>query len=174
MDGSGKVDGSIVVALPIDRWPAPESVNSFVGHGGVSSVVPKALATCSIPTEWSCQPSQLTNYAMYIYLKPPQGLTFWDGRNQETGKPHEIHYETRSGDLAFIDRYVDFRVRSSICYKNKEKDSTSLVSAAFLPIVLSGIKQILLPKAPDGHSLSFTECIKIVLSRQDSGVKCPY
>jgi hypothetical protein len=37
VDGSGKVDGSVVVALPIDRWSAPESVNSFVGHGGVSS-----------------------------------------------------------------------------------------------------------------------------------------
>lgn len=26
----------MVVALPIDRWSAPESVNSFIGHGGVS------------------------------------------------------------------------------------------------------------------------------------------
>ncbi|CAB9502341.1 expressed unknown protein [Seminavis robusta] len=68
VDGSGKVDGSVVVALPIDRWSAPESENSFVGHGG--------------------------------------GLTFWDGRNRETGKPNEIHYETRSGDIAFIDRAV--------------------------------------------------------------------
>ena len=66
MDGSGKVDGSVVVALPIDRWSAPESENSFVGHGG--------------------------------------GLTFWDRKNRETRGPQEIHYETRSGDLAFIDR----------------------------------------------------------------------
>jgi len=61
------VDGSVVVALPIDRWSAPEEENSFVGHGG--------------------------------------GLTFWDGKNPDKkGHPREIHYETRSGDLAFIDR----------------------------------------------------------------------
>lgn len=36
-----------------------------------------------------------------------QGLTFWDGRNQETNAAKEIHYETRSGDLAFIDRCVE-------------------------------------------------------------------
>lgn len=34
------------------------------------------------------------------------GLTVWDGKNTETKRPNEIHYETRSGDLAFIDRYV--------------------------------------------------------------------
>ena len=34
VDGAGKVDGSVVVALPIDRWSAPEEVNSFEGHGG--------------------------------------------------------------------------------------------------------------------------------------------
>ena len=56
----------MVVALPIDRWSAPEEVNSFVGHGG--------------------------------------GLTFWDGK--ERGRPRELHYETRSGDIAFIDRAV--------------------------------------------------------------------
>jgi len=59
VDGAGKVDGSVVVALPIDRWSAPESENAFEGGG----------------------------------------LTFWDGGN-------EIHYDTRSGDLALIDRYV--------------------------------------------------------------------
>lgn len=68
MDGAGKVDGSCVVALPIDRWSAPEEENSFVGHGG--------------------------------------GLTVWDGKDPETKRPREIHYETRSGDLTFIDRYV--------------------------------------------------------------------
>lgn len=66
MDGAGKVDGSVVLALPIDRWSAPEHVNAFEGGG----------------------------------------LTFWDGRNAETGQPKEIHYDTRSGDVAFIDRYV--------------------------------------------------------------------
>jgi len=66
VDGAGKVDGSIVVALPVDRWSAPEEVNSFEGHGG--------------------------------------GLTFWDGKKD--GFPVETHYDTRSGDLAFIDRAV--------------------------------------------------------------------
>ena len=65
MDGAGKVDGSVVVALPVDRWSAPEEENSFYGHGG--------------------------------------GITFWDGKD-ENRNPKEIHYETRSGDLAFIDR----------------------------------------------------------------------
>jgi hypothetical protein len=69
VDGAGKVDGSIVVALPIDRWSAPFEVNQFEGGG----------------------------------------LTFWDGkvRDEATRKfmPEEIHYDTRSGDIAFIDRY---------------------------------------------------------------------
>uniref|UniRef100_A0A7S2VDP8 Fe2OG dioxygenase domain-containing protein n=1 Tax=Entomoneis paludosa TaxID=265537 RepID=A0A7S2VDP8_9STRA len=61
VDGAGKVDGSIVVALPVDRWSAPEEENAFEGGG----------------------------------------LTFWDGPRQE-----EIRYDTRSGDLALIDRAV--------------------------------------------------------------------
>ena len=65
VDGAGKVDGSIVVALPIDRWSNPELDNSFEGGG----------------------------------------LTFWDGRDANK-KPLETHYDTRSGDLAFIDRAV--------------------------------------------------------------------
>eukprot|EP00558_Chaetoceros_sp_UNC1202_P004166 CAMPEP_0197245296 /NCGR_PEP_ID=MMETSP1429-20130617/10125_1 /TAXON_ID=49237 /ORGANISM="Chaetoceros sp., Strain UNC1202" /LENGTH=111 /DNA_ID=CAMNT_0042705763 /DNA_START=146 /DNA_END=481 /DNA_ORIENTATION=+ len=67
VDGAGKVDGSVVVALPIDRWSGPEETNSFEGHGG--------------------------------------GLTFWDGKDSD-GRPLEIDYDTRSGDLAFIDRAV--------------------------------------------------------------------
>jgi len=73
VDGAGKVDGSVVLALPVDRWTASAEENSFEGHGG--------------------------------------GLTFWDGRmqrNAESGKREveEIKYDTRSGDLAFIDRAV--------------------------------------------------------------------
>lgn len=42
------------------------------------------------------------------------GLTFWDGReryvdektNKPKSRPREIHYQTRSGDIAFIDRAV--------------------------------------------------------------------
>lgn len=67
VDGAGKVDGSVVVALPVDRWSGLEEDNSFIGHGG--------------------------------------GLTFWDGKD-ERGKPIEITYDTRSGDIAFIDRAV--------------------------------------------------------------------
>jgi len=33
VDGAGKVDGSVVVALPIDRWTASHETNSFEGHG---------------------------------------------------------------------------------------------------------------------------------------------
>ncbi|KAL7531409.1 hypothetical protein ACHAXR_004021 [Thalassiosira sp. AJA248-18] len=74
VDGAGKVDGSVVLALPIDRWTASHEENSFEGHGG--------------------------------------GLTFWDGRMQKIKscgnkrEPEEIVYDTRSGDLAFIDRAV--------------------------------------------------------------------
>ena len=64
VDGAGKVDGSVVVALPMDE--------SSPFEGG--------------------------------------GLTVWDGvkRNGITGKctKDEIHYDTRCGDLALIDRYV--------------------------------------------------------------------
>jgi len=71
VDGAGKVDGSLVLALPIDRWTATEEENSFEGHGG--------------------------------------GLTFWDGvKRSVNGKKEleEIVYDTRSGDVAFIDRAV--------------------------------------------------------------------
>eukprot|EP00934_Nitzschia_sp_Nitz4_P001432 Nitzschia sp. Nitz4//scaffold225_size51843//30328//31383//NITZ4_006898-RA/size51843-snap-gene-0.3-mRNA-1//1//CDS//3329542684//1432//frame0 len=68
VDGAGKVDGSLVVALPMDRWSGPEEENSFEGHGG--------------------------------------GLTVWDGKDYSTKRPVELHYETRSGDLAFMDRAV--------------------------------------------------------------------
>lgn len=67
VDGAGKVDGSVVVALPIDRWSGPEEENSFEGHGG--------------------------------------GLTIWDGKN-ENGRSKKIDYDTRSGDVTFLDRAV--------------------------------------------------------------------
>lgn len=34
VDGAGKVDGSAVIALPVDRWTGPEEIMSFEGHGG--------------------------------------------------------------------------------------------------------------------------------------------
>jgi len=68
VDGAGKVDGSVVVGLPIDRWSGQtEEEHSFEGHGG--------------------------------------GLTFWDGKDSNK-RPLEIDYDTRSGDVAFIDRAV--------------------------------------------------------------------
>eukprot|EP00557_Chaetoceros_sp_GSL56_P007281 CAMPEP_0176489728 /NCGR_PEP_ID=MMETSP0200_2-20121128/7461_1 /TAXON_ID=947934 /ORGANISM="Chaetoceros sp., Strain GSL56" /LENGTH=238 /DNA_ID=CAMNT_0017886925 /DNA_START=52 /DNA_END=768 /DNA_ORIENTATION=+ len=67
IDGAGKVDGSVVVALPVDRWSNSEEENSFIGYGG--------------------------------------GLTFWDGKGED-GKSLEVKYDTRSGDIAFIDRAV--------------------------------------------------------------------
>lgn len=65
VDGAGKVDGSIVVALPMDSWSVPLEINAFEGGG----------------------------------------VTFWDGRGSHA-MPQEIHYDTRSGDVAFIDRAV--------------------------------------------------------------------
>lgn len=67
VDGAGKVDGSVIVPLPIDRWSGPEEDNSFEGYGG--------------------------------------GLTVWDGKD-ENGRPQEINYDIRSGDIVFIDRAV--------------------------------------------------------------------
>jgi hypothetical protein len=67
VDGAGKVDGSAVIALPVDRWTGPEDVMSFEGHGG--------------------------------------GLTFWDG-HPNPAKQQEIDYDTRSGDIGFIDKAV--------------------------------------------------------------------
>ena len=72
VDGAGKVDGSCVVALPMEKG------KEFAGGG----------------------------------------LTFWDGKTTRRdhdssnngqvtrNQPDEIHYDTRAGDLAFIDRYV--------------------------------------------------------------------
>ena len=78
VDGAGKVDGSVVVALPIDRWSASMDINQFEGGG----------------------------------------LTFWDGKTTTAAgkiQPDEIHYDTRSGDVAFIDRYV-CAASSSVAY----------------------------------------------------------
>jgi len=67
IDGAGKVDGSVVLALPVDRWSKSFEENDFDGHGG--------------------------------------GLTFWDG-SPIPSKQQELHYETRSGDIGFIDKAV--------------------------------------------------------------------
>jgi hypothetical protein len=67
----------MVVALPIDRWSAPESINMFDGGG----------------------------------------LTFWDGPRNASSvhNDNEIHYAIRSGDVAFIDRYIVLFVFALFC-----------------------------------------------------------
>jgi len=96
VDGAGKVDGSVVVALPVDRWSAPYQVNSFEGHGGGI-------------TFWDGRESS---------QEPNQPLHTDNNRNHQNNnnckisapnrrfRPREIHYETRSGDIAFIDKAV--------------------------------------------------------------------
>jgi hypothetical protein len=112
VDGAGKVDGSVVVALPIDRWSAPYEVNSFEGHGGgltfwdgrervdVSveekedeeeknvDIPPSKVAAATTTTTMTNPPRQKRTTTHTVF------------------RPREIHYETRSGDIAFIDRAV--------------------------------------------------------------------
>ena len=88
MDGAGKVDGSIVVALPVDRWSAPST----------------AVAT-SAAADGSGD-GDTENVHEFV----GGGLTVWDGQTRDAVsqklRPEEIHYDTRSGDVAFLDRYV--------------------------------------------------------------------
>lgn len=89
VDGAGKVDGSIVVALPIDKWSTSRKTVE-VGRQGHDNNTNEEVVV--VDNEFV-----------------GGGLTFWDGIDQRTGKrPAEIHYDTRSGDVAFIDRYVCF------------------------------------------------------------------
>jgi hypothetical protein len=84
----------VVVALPIDEWSAPYEVNEFMGGGLTFWDGPKNAATISCSSHsndsdiLTSATSQMTN---------------------------EIHYDTRSGDIAFIDRYVLSR-SSSLCF----------------------------------------------------------
>eukprot|EP00543_Licmophora_paradoxa_P013205 CAMPEP_0202475886 /NCGR_PEP_ID=MMETSP1360-20130828/93136_1 /ASSEMBLY_ACC=CAM_ASM_000848 /TAXON_ID=515479 /ORGANISM="Licmophora paradoxa, Strain CCMP2313" /LENGTH=134 /DNA_ID=CAMNT_0049103067 /DNA_START=538 /DNA_END=942 /DNA_ORIENTATION=- len=87
VDGAGKVDGSIVVALPMDRW----SQNNENSSKMMMRTTPSS----------SDNSNNNNNHAF-----EGGGLTFWDGRDPTTKRPNEIHYDTRSGDLAFIDRAV--------------------------------------------------------------------
>lgn len=127
MDGAGKVDGSVVVALPM------EAEHPFQGGG----------------------------------------LTFWDGKtvDPDTGKskPLETHYDSRSGDVAFIDRYVccyfmKYNLHSSVVFCvcvcvlcTSCVGEYGILKISFLFIaVLYGTKQIRLRKEPVGLLLSFT------------------
>ena len=91
IDGAGKVDGSIVVALPIDEWTAPYEVNEFHGGGLTFWDGPKTIPKSTTTTTSSSSARDDS------------------GENTSAAVPtmtNEIHYDTRSGDIAFIDRYV--------------------------------------------------------------------
>lgn len=96
IDGAGKVDGSVVVALPIDEWTAPYEVNDFNGGGLTFWDGPKTTPIIS------CSSSA-------------------DGSGEHTSAvpamTNEIHYDTRSGDIAFIDRYVIFGTAIAVLSK---------------------------------------------------------
>jgi hypothetical protein len=113
VDGAGKVDGSVVVALPIDRWSAPHEVNSFEGHGGGLTFWDGRERVDLVddgekdrqeppPTSDDGTPcAQPPPTATMMAPPPKKGTT-----TRSVVRPREIHYETRSGDLAFIDRAV--------------------------------------------------------------------
>jgi hypothetical protein len=87
VDGAGKVDGSIVVALPVDRWSAPEPINTFEG-GGLTFWDGRRRVSSGIPASTIAGSSTSSKSNM----------------TTTTTAPCEIHYDTRSGDVAFIDR----------------------------------------------------------------------
>jgi hypothetical protein len=86
VDGAGKVDGSIVVALPMDY--------------GVSST------TTDTATFTPNTSSSLSEASPWLGGFEGGGLTVWDGRDSKSRQPLELHYDTRSGDVAFLDRAI--------------------------------------------------------------------
>jgi len=152
IDGAGKVDGSCVIALPIDKWSAPYDVNSFEGHGGgltfwdgkepVPVPVPvthndknsnknnddnddnekegkEAIkdtnTTKTTMTSISSKNNNQNNDNIAVEVeeaktnKTTTTTTTTAKKNNKAPqkfRPREIHYETRSGDIAFIDRAV--------------------------------------------------------------------
>ena len=110
VDGAGKVDGSVVVALPVDRWSAPYDVNSFEGHGGgltfwdgKESIPPTTAAT----TETVSDPlSDDGNGQRSTVATAMASTTSTAPATTTSTRPREIHYDTRSGDIAFIDKAV--------------------------------------------------------------------
>jgi hypothetical protein len=154
IDGAGKVDGSCVIALPIDKWSAPYDVNSFEGHGGgltfwdgkepvpvpVPVPVPnndkdndndnddyekeKKEAIKDVKTtkttmiSISSKNKNQNNDSNAVEVEETKNSKTTTATTTTTAKknnnmaqqqkfrPREIHYETRSGDIAFIDRAV--------------------------------------------------------------------
>ena len=142
IDGAGKVDGSCVVALPIDRWSAPYEVNSFEGHGGGLTFWDGREAVPTVPQEEEAKETTTpqvvktdatttssdidTNPSVNKKNNKNNDNDAMETKNASTTttsssssrqlssisrrrprfRPREIHYETRSGDIAFIDRAV--------------------------------------------------------------------
>ena len=90
IDGAGKVDGSVVVALPTDRW----SQHFEAGDARVVQLKPEER-----------NESEAAGGNPYSFEGCGGGLTFWDG-SAVPSKQTEIDYHTRSGDIAFIDKAV--------------------------------------------------------------------
>jgi hypothetical protein len=99
IDGAGKVDGSCVVALPFDKWSTPdaEAINSWYGHGGGLTFWDGREPVPEEENEKTENDSGKDNDALQ-QLHPT--------RRKQKFRPKKIHYETRPGDVAFIDRAV--------------------------------------------------------------------
>jgi hypothetical protein len=93
VDGAGKVDGSIVVALPMD-------------YGGSTSLSLASTNTTNIPNVSNPSTETTTTTKTWLGGFEGGGLTVWDGRDSQSRQPLELHYDTRSGDVAFLDRAV--------------------------------------------------------------------
>mmetsp|Transcript_28194 Transcript_28194/g.76424 ORF Transcript_28194/g.76424 Transcript_28194/m.76424 type:complete len:386 (-) Transcript_28194:205-1362(-) len=99
IDGAGKVDGSCVVALPVDRWSAAEEINSFYGHGGGLTFWDGREP---VPEEEETPQETSTAHGSDTVNDKQQPQV----RRRPRFRPREIHYDTRQGDIAFIDRAV--------------------------------------------------------------------
>ena len=98
VDGAGKVDGSAVVALPIDRWTGA-CLHFFITKQHSLFIKQLLTLTHSIRSMHK-GPEEIMSFEGH-----GGGLTFWDG-SPIPSKQQEIHYDTRSGDVGFIDKAV--------------------------------------------------------------------
>lgn len=98
VDGAGKVDGSAVLALPVDRWTKSEDENSFEGHGGGLTFWDGRRKTGEEREGETPQSSSSGNDGGGDGRSSSRGRRGWE--------PDVIKYDTRSGDLAFIDKAV--------------------------------------------------------------------
>jgi hypothetical protein len=82
-----------VIALPIDECTAPYEVNDFIGGGLTFWDGPKQTRQA---TANSSSTHNDDDYSTNAITDTTATIT-----------TNEIHYDTRSGDIAFIDRYVE-------------------------------------------------------------------